>query len=98
MPSKEWMDRAKCLDAEDKDIFFPPRDKALYKSIADKAKATCFGKDGRPECPVRKQCLLYADAIDDQYGIFGGMSHRERSALKRKATRNGKTLEEWVSG
>lgn len=97
MRSREWMDRSKCLDVEDKDIFFPPRDKELYKVVADQAKAICWGRDGKPECPVRMQCLLYADQEDPQYGIWGGMSHRERNALVRKAHRKGKTLEEWLT-
>jgi hypothetical protein len=90
------MDKSKCLDVEDKDVFFPPRDKDLYKAVADTAKGICLGKDGKTPCPVRIECLLYADHWDDQYGIYGGMSHRERNALKRKAHRHGKTLEEWV--
>jgi hypothetical protein len=79
------------------DYWFPPRDKKLYKPIADKAKAVCFGKDGKAECPVRIQCLLYAEGNDEQHGIWGGLSHRERNALKRKAAKHGKTLEEWVT-
>ena len=65
------------------DLWFPPRDKDQYKDIADAAKAVCYGKDGFPECPVRKQCLLYADANDDTHGIWGGMSHRERNEIGR---------------
>jgi hypothetical protein len=34
--------------------------------------------------------------MDEQYGIWGGLSHRERNALKRKAAKHGLTLEEWV--
>jgi hypothetical protein len=45
---------------------------------------------------VRKECLLYAEEMEDTHGIWGGMSHRERNALKRKATRSGMTLKEWV--
>jgi len=56
-----------------------------------------MGRDGLPECPVRKECLLYADANDDTHGIWGGMSHRERNALKRKAKKLGLTLKEWVN-
>lgn len=78
----------------DPDLWFPPRDKTLYKPIADKAKAICFGKDGRGECPVRLQCLMSADEDDEIHGIWGGMSHRERNALKRKAIKQGTTLEE----
>ena len=73
------------------------RDKAKYKSIADKSKAVCFGKDGAPACPVRLQCLLYSDKMDEQHGIWGGLSHRERNALKRKAAKVGLTLEEWMT-
>lgn len=94
-PLDRWYYHAKCFN-EDTEIFFPPRDKALYKSIADKAKAICFGKDGRPECPVRRECLLSAIKLDEQHGIFGGMSHRERNALQRKAARNNMTIEEWL--
>lgn len=78
------------------DLWFPPRDKEKYKEIADISKAICYGKDGLPECPVRLECLLYAEKNEDTHGIWGGMSHRERNALKRKAAKAGLTLEEWV--
>lgn len=101
---QSWMDQSKCaetvpdtkppVNVYDPDLWFPPRDKSLYKPIADKAKAICYGKDGRGECPVRMQCLLFADREDKVHGIWGGMSHRERAALKRKAKKQGKTLED----
>lgn len=108
-PSSEsdpWEYNAKCgagtYDSENKkfsfvydpDLWFPPRDKKLYKPIADKAKSICFGRDGKGECPVRLQCLMAADKNEEVHGIWGGMSHRERNALKRKAERLGTTLEE----
>jgi hypothetical protein len=34
--------------------------------------------------------------MDEQHGIWGGMSHRERNALKRKAKKTGLTFKEWV--
>jgi hypothetical protein len=77
-------------------MWFPPRDKDLYKVIANEAKSICLGKDGLPECPVRVACLLYAEGNDEQHGIWGGLSHRERNALKRKAEKHGATLKEWV--
>jgi len=93
---ENWRHGAKCrgMDTEN---WYPPRDKSKYKLIADKSKAVCFGKDGAPVCPVRLQCLLYSDSIDEQHGIWGGLSHRERNALKRKAAKVGLTLEEWVA-
>ena len=92
-----WDKHAKCKGM-DTEMWFPPRDKKLYKPIADIAKAICYGKDGTgPECPVRKECLLFAISIDEQHGIWGGMSHRERNALQRKASRNKLSVEEWLS-
>ena len=91
----DWRYDAKCrgLDTE---LWYPPRDKAKYKIIADISKAVCYGKDGKPECKVRKECLLYSDKMDEKHGIWGGMSHRERNALKRKAKKQGKTLKQWL--
>jgi WhiB family redox-sensing transcriptional regulator len=91
-----WRYRAKCKGI-DTDIFYPPRDKDKYKEIADKAKAICYGRDGFPECPVRKECILYAEAMDDTHGVWGGMSHRERNALKRKANKEGISFEDWIN-
>ena len=90
-----WRHQAKCRGM-DTELWFPPRDKAKYKKIATVSKGVFFGRDGLPECPVRKDCLLYAEAMEEQHGIWGGMSHRERNALKRKAKKQGKSLEEWI--
>lgn len=92
---EDWRYQAKCRGM-DTELWYPPRDKNLYTEIADKAKAVCFGKDGKPACPVRLECLLEADRTDEPHGIWGGMSHRERNALKRKANKKGMTLKEWV--
>lgn len=74
------------------ELFFPPRDKEQYKPVADAAKAICTGKDGLGECPVRKECLIYAISIDEEHGIFGGMSHRERNALIRRKQKTNPTM------
>jgi WhiB family redox-sensing transcriptional regulator len=99
-----WMDDAQCKDVEDPEIFFPPRDKTLYKKIAAEAKVYCFGgktPEGKSlrACPVRKDCLLSAINEDQQHGIFGGLSHRERNALVRKYNRkyqHDMDLEEFI--
>jgi WhiB family redox-sensing transcriptional regulator len=95
----EWMDNANCTEAENPDIFFPPREKALYKAIADEAKTFCYGIGGNNPCPVRLNCLWEAISQDEQHGIWGGLSHRERNALVRKWQRqykNQMTLQEYV--
>jgi hypothetical protein len=35
--------------------------------------------------------------MDEQHGIWGGMSHRERNALKRKAIKSGSNLKDWIN-
>ena len=96
---EEWKESANCAGIENPDVFFPPRDKVLYKVIAAEAKVYCVGDDVRKACPVRAECLLTAIRDDEQHGIWGGMSHRERNALVRKWRRQFQstmTLEEYV--
>jgi hypothetical protein len=38
------------------------------------------------DCPVRIECLNYALRRDERYGVWGGMSERERRRLKRMAS------------
>lgn len=90
----DWRAEAKCAgviekfevgpDEDDADLFYPPRSKEHYAPIAIKAKAMCRGRDLRPECPVRLHCLWAAISTDEEHGIWGGMSHRERNASMRK--------------
>ncbi len=67
----EWASRAQCTD-QDPDALFV-RGKAQHD-----AKAVC------KTCPVLAQCL--AEALDNrtEFGVWGGMTERERRALLRK--------------
>lgn len=97
-PSHAWRADARCFDT-DTEIFYPPRDKLLYNKVAAQAKAICNGPKGTDPCPVRANCLWYAIITDEQHGIWGGLSHRERNALIRKWQRQYKTkmtLKEYV--
>lgn len=69
---KAWQGRALCAQT-DPEAFFPekggsPRD----------AKKVCLA------CEVRTKCLEYALAHDERFGIWGGMSERERRQIKRQ--------------
>ena len=92
---ENWRADAKCIGL-DTNNWYPPRDKDLYTVVADEAKGVCLGKDGKPPCTVRIDCLLYAHNRDEEYGIWGGLSRRERNALARKADKHDMTLKEWV--
>lgn len=80
--TRPWLDDALCAQA-DPEAWFPDRGGSTRE-----AKAICNGnpKRGITPCPVRAECLDDALATNDRYGIRGGLSERERRALKRKAS------------
>ena len=69
-----WASEAKCLQA-DPDTFFPEKGGSTRE-----AKRICA------ECPVRSECLEHALEHDEKFGIWGGLSERERRKLKRLAS------------
>ncbi|MDO5034497.1 MAG: WhiB family transcriptional regulator [Actinomycetaceae bacterium] len=69
----EWQARALCAQT-DPEAFFPEKGGSTRE-----AKAVCAS------CEVRAQCLEYALENDERFGIWGGMSERERRRLKRRA-------------
>jgi WhiB family redox-sensing transcriptional regulator len=71
--SERWQDRALCAET-DPEAFFPEKG----GSTRD-AKRICAG------CEVKAECLAYALEHDERFGIWGGMSERERRRAKRDA-------------
>jgi WhiB family redox-sensing transcriptional regulator len=67
----QWQDRALCAQT-DPEAFFPEKGGSTRE-----AKRICLG------CEVRDECLEYALANDERFGIWGGLSERERRRLKR---------------
>lgn len=67
-----WWADALCAQT-DPEAFYPPKG-----GTAAPAKAVCR------ECPVRAECLEFALTHDERFGVWGGLSERERRALKRK--------------
>lgn len=68
-----WQERALCSQT-DPEAFFPEKG----GSTRD-AKKICSG------CEVRAECLEYALEHDERFGIWGGLSERERRRLKRSS-------------
>ncbi len=69
----EWQERALCAQT-DPEIFYPEKGQSTRE-----AKRVCAA------CEVRPQCLDYALTIGDRYGVFGGLSERERRRMKQQA-------------
>ena len=70
---RSWQDRALCAET-DPEAFFPEKGGSTRE-----AKRTCRA------CEVRADCLEYAIEHDERFGIWGGLSERERRRLKRQA-------------
>ena len=68
---RSWQDYANCLGV-DPDLFFPERGASTKE-----AKEVCRG------CVVREDCLEYALQNSEKFGIWGGMSERERRRIRR---------------
>lgn len=66
----------------DTDAFFPERGTAQI--TARDAKKVCNGEDGLPVCPARQECLEYALARKERFGIWGGKSERERARIAKQ--------------
>lgn len=67
-----WMDDALCLGM-DPELFFPMR-----------GESTRHAKNVCKECPVRIECLNYANTSPyEKHGIWGGLSERERRRMYR---------------
>ena len=84
LPADHWRFEAACAGFDDRP-FFPQRG-----SSTKEARLFCWGdNEDRPECPVRLQCLNHAIDKNENAGIWGGMSVRERRA---EAKRRGETF------
>ena len=67
----DWSAQAACRTTDPDELF-------VQGAAQNRAKAVCTG------CPVRTECL--ADALDNrvEFGVWGGMTERERRALLRR--------------
>lgn len=68
MPWAEW---ASCAEVGG-DVWFPEKGDATRP-----AKTVCGN------CAVRQECLEYAFQHDIRFGVWGGLSERQRRALRR---------------
>ena len=69
---QEWQDQALCAQT-DPEAFFPEKGGSTRE-----AKRICKA------CAVRDECLEYALEHDERFGIWGGLSDRERRRLKKQ--------------
>lgn len=68
---RSWQNRANCAGV-DPELFFPQRGASTRE-----AKSVCRA------CMVREDCLEYALSNGEKFGIWGGLSERERRRVRR---------------
>ena len=67
----EWTERAACKGTDPDELF-------VQGAAQNRAKLICRG------CPVRTECLAAALDNNIEFGVWGGMTERERRALLRR--------------
>ena len=67
---EDWQARGLCAQV-DPEAFFPDKGGSTRE-----AKKICTG------CEVKAECLHYAIKNDERFGIWGGLSERERRRLR----------------
>lgn len=90
IPDMPWLPEASCAT----EVGIEVHDRAIQLDSADAiadARSVC-----RQECPVRQQCLEWAIAADEPWGVYGGYDRTERLAIA--AGENPGTFEPPKSG
>ena len=67
-----WMKEALCAQVDIGDIFYP-----------DKGGSATIAKNVCAQCPVRQVCLDYSLASNERFGVWGGLTARERREYQR---------------
>jgi WhiB family redox-sensing transcriptional regulator len=71
-PTGTWAERGLCARSPNPDDWFPDEgDQAAVSEV----KAICA------RCPVRSECLAYAVSHAEPFGVWGGLTERERRLL-----------------
>lgn len=75
-----WRAAGACLTA-DPDLFFPISSAGPGERQIERAKIICAG------CRVRRECLEFAMANNQVYGIWGGTTPEDRQRDRRRKRR-----------
>lgn len=75
-PVWDWQMRAACRDVDSTVFFHPSHERGVAATARDAAaKRICAG------CPVIEECARHALAVQEPYGVWGGLTTTERQAI-----------------
>lgn len=85
-----WRQAALCRD-QDPDIWFPdPTGISGHGAARIRARGEAIALDICDACPVQAECLSWALANDERFGVWGGHTERERETIRRRIQRNAR--------
>jgi WhiB family redox-sensing transcriptional regulator len=76
--AEDWMLAAACYGHPS--LFFAPDDS---ETRSERRRREAAAKSVCARCPVRSECLMDALEGDERFGIWGGLTERERRSLRR---------------
>jgi hypothetical protein len=91
----DWTDDAECRHYP-YEVFFPIiieegvewiDDGTIWEAFGDTSSYYNEARDICQVCPVRDECLAYALANKERYGMWGGLTPIERRRIERKDRR-----------
>lgn len=78
----DWRPGAACRDVDSTVFFHPEHERGPAKDSRERrAKRVCA------RCPVIEACRRYALAVQEPYGVWGGLTVAERAAILRHPRR-----------
>jgi WhiB family redox-sensing transcriptional regulator len=78
----EWQLKGACRGMDSAYFFHPEGERGPARASREaRAKAVC------QRCPVIEECRRHALAVQEPYGIWGGLSEAERDHLLNRRTR-----------
>jgi WhiB family redox-sensing transcriptional regulator len=78
----DWQEDAACR-AYDNVVFFGDEGESELEKQARESRAKVVCRS----CPVQEACLEFAMETNQKYGIWGGLTDKERASLKRRRAR-----------
>lgn len=83
----EWQYQGACRNLDTEQFFHPEGERGgTRRRRDDAAKAICA------KCPVIAQCREYALAVQEPYGVWGGLTQEERRELIRQSREEAQRL------
>jgi WhiB family transcriptional regulator, redox-sensing transcriptional regulator len=72
-----WRLAGACSGSGDPQLWYPEGDGPQFTRQIQRAKLACAG------CPVRPECRAHAFEVNEEHGIWGGLTEQERRSIRR---------------